>query len=126
MEHQNHTKETETKAPMDHSKMNHNGMQHGGNPPMGMAGHDHHKMMIADFKKRFYIVLVLTIPIMLLSTMIQQFIGVNWQFAGSSYILFGLSTVVFIYGGWPFLKGLVTELKGKNPGMMTLDRKSVV
>lgn len=108
------------KAPMDHSKMNHSEMQHGANPPMGMAGHDHHKMMIDDFKKRFFVVLILTIPIMLLSPMIQQFIGMDWQFTGSLYILFGLSTVVFIYGGWPFLKGLVTELKDKNPGMMTL------
>lgn len=90
------------------------------NPSMGMERHDHHKMMIADFKKRFYSVLILTIPIMLLSPMIQQFIGVNWQFMASPYILFGLSTVVFIYGGWPFLKGLINELKTKNPGMMTL------
>src|ERR1017187_10899747 len=105
---------------MDHSKMNHNSMKNGANPLMGMAGHDHHKMMIADFKKRFYVVLILTIPIMLLSTMIQHFMGVDWHFTGSYYILFGLSTVVFIYGGWPFLKGLVTELRSKNPGMMTL------
>src|SRR5476651_883415 len=102
---------------MDHSAMDHSGH---GNAPMGMAGHDHHKMMIADFKKRFYVVLVLTIPIMLLSAMIQQFIGVNWQFAGSSYILFALSSVVFVYGGWPFLKGWADEIKAKNPGMMFL------
>jgi P-type Cu2+ transporter len=69
---------------------------------MKYTGHNHHKMMIADFKKRFYVVLALTIPIMLLSTMIQKFIGVNWQFAGSSYILFALSSVVFFYGGLPF------------------------
>ncbi|MDQ6812957.1 MAG: copper-translocating P-type ATPase, partial [Bacteroidota bacterium] len=100
--------------------MNHDGLKHEDNPPMGMADHDHHKMMITDFKRRFYVVLVLTIPILFLSPMIQRFIGVNWQFAGSSYILFALSTGVFIYGGWPFLKGLVTELKDKNPGMMTL------
>src|SRR5664279_3201572 len=118
-EHQNNITEPANMPAMDHSKMNHNGMNHGANPPMGMAGHDHHNMMIADFKRRFYIVLVLTIPILLLSKMIQHFIGVDWQFPTSQYILFGLSTAVFIYGGWPFLKGLVTELKDRNPGMMT-------
>ncbi|HET6990246.1 MAG TPA: heavy metal translocating P-type ATPase, partial [Bacteroidia bacterium] len=66
------------------------------------------------------VVLVLTIPIMLLSMMIQKFIGVNWQFNGSSYILFALSSVVFFYGGWPFLKGFVDEVKKRNPGMMFL------
>ncbi len=105
---------------MDHSKMKHDSMSHDSHPSMGMQGHDHHAMMIADFRKRFYVVLILTLPILLLSPMIQQFIGVDWQFTGSLYILFALSTVVFIYGGWPFLKGLVTELKDKNPGMMTL------
>ncbi|MBK5279449.1 MAG: cadmium-translocating P-type ATPase [Bacteroidia bacterium] len=107
---------------MDHSKMNHDShdaKHHGDNPPMDMAGHDHHAM-IADFRKRFYIVAVLTIPIVLLSTMIQQFIGVDWQFPGSSYILFGLSTIVFFYGGFPFLKGFVNEIKTKSPGMMIL------
>lgn len=103
----------------NHAEHNMGNMQHGGNPPMGMGGHDHHAM-IADYKKRFYVVLFLTIPIMLLSMMIQQFIGVNWQFTGSSYILFALSTVVFFYGGWPFLKGWVNEIKTKNPGMMFL------
>lgn len=105
---------------MEHSKMNHSLMQHGDNPPMGMEGHSHHKMMIADFRKRFYVVLILTIPIMLLSTMIQQFIGVNWQFTGSQYILFALSSIVYFYGGLPFLKGWATEVKAKNPGMMFL------
>ncbi len=106
-------------AKMNHSKMGHSKMQHSGNPPMGMQGHDHN-MMIADFKKRFYVVLILTIPIMLLSMMIQKFLGVNWQFTGSQYILFALSTVVFFYGGWPFLKGFVNEVKTKSPGMMIL------
>jgi len=95
-------------------------MQHGANPSMGLEGHNHHAMMIADFRKRFYVVLVLTIPIMLLSNMIQQIIGVHWQFAGSSYFLFALSSIVFFYGGWPFLEGLINEIKTKNPGMMFL------
>lgn len=120
MENQHPTKVPSKMATKDHSKMNHSTMQHGNNPPMGHTGHNHHKMMIADFKKRFYVVLILTIPIMLLSTMIQQFIGVSWQFTGSQYILFALSSVVFFYGGWPFLKGLVHEVKTKNPGMMFL------
>ncbi|WP_439696614.1 copper-translocating P-type ATPase [Mucilaginibacter sp. AW1-7] len=100
---------------MEHHKMHDRHDQH-----MGMSEHDHHAMMIADFKKRFYVVLALTIPIMLLSTMIQHFMGVSWQFKGSSYILFALSSVVFVYGGWPFLTGLVSEAKARNPGMMFL------
>ncbi len=92
---------------------------HGSNPSTGHAGHDHNSM-IADFRKRFYVVLILTIPIMLLSEMIQHFMGVNWQFTGSKYILFALSTIVFVYGGFPFLKGLADEVKAKNPGMMFL------
>jgi len=118
----NSTKKVEQKddaKKIDHSKMDHSKMQHGGNPKMGMEGHDHN-MMIADFKKRFYVVLILTIPIMLLSMMIQKFLGVNWQFTGSQYILFALSTIVFFYGGWPFLKGFVNEVKTKSPGMMIL------
>ncbi|MDB5127777.1 copper-translocating P-type ATPase [Mucilaginibacter sp.] len=103
-----------------HEGMDHSKMHKGHDSHVGMSEHDHHAMMIADFKKRFYVVLVLTIPIMLLSAMIQHFIGVNWQFNGSSYILFALSSVVFIYGGWPFLTGLADEVKRKSPGMMFL------
>ncbi len=108
MEHQH-----QNKPHLDHSKMDHS-IQ--GNAPMGVAGHNHHAMMIMDFKKRFYLVLILTIPIILLSVMIQCFVGVNWQFWGSKYTLFALSTVVFFYGGLPFLKGLENEVKTNNPG----------
>jgi len=52
--------------------------------------------------------------------MIQQLLGFELTFFGDQYVLFGLSTIVFFYGGWPFLKGLWDELKDKNPGMMTL------
>ncbi|MEJ7610507.1 MAG: copper-translocating P-type ATPase [Ferruginibacter sp.] len=118
-DHQQHSGSTPKPETPDHSKMNHANRHSSHNPAMGMAGHDHHAM-IADFKNRFYAVLILTVPIVLLSTMIQHFMGVDWQFPGSEYILFGLSTVVFFYGGWPFLKGWFTEIKAKNPGMMFL------
>jgi Cu2+-exporting ATPase len=78
--------------------------------------------MVADFRRRFWVSIILGIPIVLLSPMIQQFIGVGgqWDFAGDAYIQFGFSTIVFFYGGWPFLTGLVDELTQKKPGMMTL------
>jgi cation transport ATPase len=119
MEHKHQPEAQVKEETTDHSKMNHSAIHHGHNPSMGMEGHNH-AMMIADFKRRFYIVLILTIPIVLLSTMIQKFIGVDWDFKGSKYILFALSSVVFFYGGWPFFKGLVIEVKTKSPGMMFL------
>lgn len=83
-------------------------------------GHEAHASGIADFKKRFYVVLILTIPIMLLSEMIQHWLNIHISFPGSKYVLLALASVVFFYGGWPFLKGLVGEIRVKNPGMMTL------
>jgi len=83
-------------------------------------GHDHENMMIYDFRKRFYIVLVMTVPILLLSEMVQRWLNIRINFMGSQYILLLLSSFVFFYGGWPFLKGLVDEINVRNPGMMTL------
>lgn len=104
-----------------HHKHQHHKDEHAGNQHSGHGHHGHdHNAMIADFRKRFYIVLVLTIPTMLLSPMIQHWMGVEWSFSGSKYLLFALSSVIFVYGGWPFLSGLVNELKSKSPGMMTL------
>lgn len=105
---------------MDDTKMDHSKMHQDANPPMGMEGHDHHAMMINDFKRRFFITLILTIPIMLLSPMIQHWLGIDWKFTGSAYILFILSTIVYVYGGWPFLKGWYQEMRHWKPGMMTL------
>lgn len=85
------------------------------------GGHaDSHKMMLEEFKRRFFISLVITFPILTLSPMIQEWLGVEFVFLGSNYILFALSTIMFFYGGWPFLRGIYTELKSRSPGMMTL------
>ena len=107
---------------MNHSKMDHSKMQDHdhGSVPMGMEGHDHHQMMIDDFKKRFWVSLILTIPILIFSPMIQMFFGYQWLLPGNAYILFILSTVVYFWGGLPFLKGFFSEVKSGNPGMMTL------
>src|SRR5699024_10176125 len=91
-DHQSHEHSQHDHA--DHGS--HGGHGHGG----GHGGHDHHNHgdMVEDFKKRFYISLIVTIPILILSPMIQ---GVNGD-------------------GWPFITGAFDELKDKNPGMMTL------
>ena len=81
---------------------------------------EHHRMMIRDFRKRFYISIVLTAPVLALSPLIQQFFGFTLGFPGDGIFVFALATVIFVYGGWPFLSGLVSELKEKTPGMMTL------
>tara|TARA_R110001583_G_scaffold9203_3_gene43605 strand:- start:2807 stop:4975 length:2169 start_codon:yes stop_codon:yes gene_type:complete len=107
----NHDKE-------DHSKMDHSG--HDGNAPMGTTGHDHHKMMVKDFRKRFWVSLIITIPILFLSPMIQEFFGYDFLLPGNPYILFALSTFIYFWGAWPFLKGFYGEMKTKGAGMMTL------
>src|SRR5690625_3204811 len=101
----------------DHHKHEGHGHTH---EEHGHHGHHDHGDMVEDFKKRFFISLIVTIPILALSPMIQDFMGVDWRFANDQYILFVLSSFVFFYGGWPFITGGISELKDKNPGMMTL------
>ncbi len=96
---------------------------HGDHDHDGHGGHDHsghHAMMIRDFRMRFWISLAVTLPILILSPMIQGILGYELKFNYSEYLLFGLSGFIFFYGGWPFIAGLVDELKQKQPGMMTL------
>jgi P-type Cu2+ transporter len=106
-------------AKMHHGKHDHKQVAHNVHAGMQHKNHDH-KSMIADFRKRFYAVLVLTIPILLLSEMIQHWLGFSFHFAGDNYLLLLLSSVAFFYGGWPFLQGWLSEMKMRNPGMMTL------
>lgn len=82
--------------------------------------HAHHEHMIEDFKKRFWISLIITLPIIVLAPMIQELAGYELRFKGDRYIQFALSSIIFFYGGWPFLEGLIDEIKKKSPGMMTL------
>ncbi len=76
--------------------------------------------MAEDFKKRFWIALILTIPVLVLSDTIQRWFGFEVDFTGRSFVVFGLSSLLYFYGGWPFLKGMTGELKKTQPGMMTL------
>jgi P-type Cu2+ transporter len=88
----------------------------------GHDHHDHHAHMAADFRKRFWISLALTLPILLLSPLLQTLVGLREaiRFSGDLYVLFAFASAVFWYGGWPFLKGVFTELASRKPGMMTL------
>lgn len=109
-DHQHHT-HNPTHAPARASVGSHAG--HGGH---------NHTAMVADYRKRFFICLAFTLPVLALSPMLQHFAGLGeaWRFSGDMYILAGLSSIVYVIGGWPFLKGLISEMRGRNPGMMTL------
>ncbi|MFW5935881.1 MAG: heavy metal translocating P-type ATPase [Candidatus Hadarchaeota archaeon] len=116
-EHQHESKgEGKEEHPEHKGHGDHEG--HGGHGKHGEG--NHHAHMLQDFKNRFIVSAILTIPILVLSPLIQESFNYTFRFAGDSYIVFALSTVVFFYGGYPFLKGIVDELSKKNPGMMTL------
>ncbi|WP_231971549.1 heavy metal translocating P-type ATPase [Thiohalobacter thiocyanaticus] len=95
---------------------------HAGDQGHDHSGHGHHAGMIADFRRRFWVSLALTVPILVLSPMIQAFLGLEraLAFPGDAHVLLALSTVVYFYGGWPFISGLLSELRQRQPGMMTL------
>ncbi|MBD1224506.1 heavy metal translocating P-type ATPase [Virgibacillus halodenitrificans] len=114
--HSHHHAQYEHEENHEHKMEDNEHAEHGHH---GHHGHDHGDM-VNDFKKRFYISLLVTIPILILSPMIQGFIGIEWRFTFDKYVLFILATFVFFYGGWPFITGAIGELKKKNPGMMTL------
>lgn len=95
----------------DHSKMNHSKMGHG--------GHDH-GAMIADFLRRFWICVALSIPVVLFSPMFQNLVGYQLDFPFRNPIVLVVASFIYVYGGWPFLTGLVGEIRNKQLGMMTL------
>jgi P-type Cu2+ transporter len=105
-------------SPSEYNNMAHGHTEHD-RSGHAHSGHDH-GAMIADFQRRFWISLAITVPILLLSEQVQTWLGLKLAFEGSKYILFAFSSVVFFYCGWPFLTGLASELRKKQPGMMTL------
>lgn len=99
----------------------HETMGHEGHAPSGGKEHgDHHTHMLEDFRRRFIVSFILTFPVLLLSPTIQDFFNFEISFPGANFIVFLLSSVVYFYGGYPFLKGIKQELSEKSPGMMTL------
>ncbi|AYW45250.1 copper-translocating P-type ATPase [Tetragenococcus koreensis] len=103
-EHQQH---------MDHSSMEHD-HQHGGHSGMD------HSMHMGNLKPKFFISLILTIPIILMSPMMGLDLPFQFQFPGSEWVVLILATILFFYGGMPFLQGAKMELSSKEPAMMTL------
>lgn len=81
---------------------------------------DHHRMMIKDFRKRFYITLIFPVPVLGAAEPVQDAMGYSFSFPGMWYAVFALATLVFFYGGWPFLSGFYQEIRSRSPGMMTL------
>ncbi len=82
--------------------------------------HDHHRHMMEDFKRRFYVSAILTVPILLLSPLIQSVLRISIAFQGDKFVLFALSSFVYFYGGYPFFRGFLDEMRKRLPGMMTL------
>lgn len=126
-DHGTHSSEKDQPKPPSHGEPghDHSSMKMGKMPQHkthdNTVGHDEHAgHHTADFLKRFWICLVVTVPVLLLSHMIQQWLGFELFFTGDKYVLLGLSSIIYLYGGWPFLAGMVRELKWGNPGMMTL------
>lgn len=90
----------------------------------GYSKHEGHS--IAMFKRKFYISVLLTLPVLILSPLIQKLSGFSLTFSGDAIILFTISSIVFFYGGWPFLEGSAKELQYKKPGMMTLISLAII
>ena len=87
----------------------------------GHGGHDKHAgHSPAMFRDRFWLSLVLTIPVVLTSDSIMEWFGYELDFAGMKWVAPVLGTVVFFYGGLPFVKGAIAELRARQPGMMLL------
>lgn len=95
---------------------------HEGRSAIESDHHSHHAHMVAGFRRRFWISLALSVPVVALAPMIQRWVGMQetLRFSGDAQVQFVLASVVYFYGGWPFLAGFVAESRKGRPGMMTL------
>ncbi len=110
---------------MNHGEHNHDHHDHSGHDgDHGHGGHGAH--MMADFKQRFWVVLVLSIPLAIIAPMLMHLFGYHIDFPGQGLLEFGLATIVFFYGGKPFLSHAWHELKSGVPGMMMLISLAIV
>jgi Cu2+-exporting ATPase len=119
MDHDMHHPAPDKSAESDHNKTIQS-MHHGSDSSPHQVGASAHVHDLEDFKKRFIISTIITIPILLLSPVIQSFFGFQFDFPGSMYVTLILASIVYFYGGYPFLKGIFRELCAHTPGMMTL------
>lgn len=118
-QHAHGADKSKIKHPHTPSKKEHPHAKH----EMGGGEHMHDKHAghhTEDFLKRFWICLVLTIPVLSLSHMVQLWLEFELKFFGDKYVLLALGSVIYFYGGWPFLVGIIREIKDKAIGMMTL------
>jgi P-type Cu2+ transporter len=107
--------------PKVENHMHHPPMQKHERDDMDHKMHDNHAgHHTEDFLKRFWICLGLTVPVVLLSEMVQHWFGFHIAFTGDKYLLLVLGSIIYFYGGMPFLKGMVSEIRDKAIGMMTL------
>lgn len=105
----------------DEHSHHHQNHDHHSESDSSAAGFDKHAgHHTPDFLKRFWITLVLSVPVLLLSHMIQQWLGFTIAFPGDKYVLLVLGSIIYFYGGMPFFKGFLGEVKAGAIGMMTL------
>ena len=109
------------RAEKDEHSHHHQNHGHHSESDSSAAGFDKHAgHHTPDFLKRFWITLVLSVPVLLLSHMIQQWLGFTIAFQGDKYVLLVLGSIIYFYGGMPFFKGFLGEVKAGAIGMMTL------
>ena len=110
-----------TRPEKDEHSHHHQNHGHHSESDSSAAGFDKHAgHHTPDFLKRFWITLVLSVPVLLLSHMIQQWLGFTIAFQGDKYVLLVLGSIIYFYGGMPFFKGFLGEVKAGAIGMMTL------